>query len=479
MYGNISFQSHKVQLIATAAAATVVTATAFSAYATLTQRARRKRLNDHIARSIESSRNDLRTPPTPLDEPSRSQSFKDASSVLSVYDPEEDEEFMKEQLARNYAFFGDQSMEKLRGSSVVIVGCGGVGSWTAVMLARSGVSKIKLIDFDQVTLSSLNRHATATRSDVGTPKVDCIAQALKRIVQHIEVECIREIWRLEDGSGKHLHGVDWVVDAIDNISTKVDLLKYCHQNEIKVFSSMGAGAKCDPTRIQIADISNTTYDPLARSVRRGLKLSGILSGIPVVYSTEVPDVKLLPLPEEEFQKGPVKELGAFDDFRVRILPVLGPLPAIFGLNIATYILCDLAGKPILNPMPVKNRRKVYEKVYRDLLIRERKLTGQGEALTRLPFDEDDVGLLVDDLYRGRSCVPPYDVPTKPALVRWDLNERLTLDNCAMMDSKDADKHITELQGTPTLPSVLWGKEAQAVVDRVKKELINQRDWMNF
>jgi tRNA threonylcarbamoyladenosine dehydratase len=88
---------------------------------------------------------------------------------------------------------------------------------------------------------------------------------------------------------------------------------------------MGAGAKCDPTRVQISDISCTVYDPLARSVRRRLRSLGVASGIPVVYSTEVPgDVKLLPLPEEEFQKGPVKELGVFDDFRVRILPVLGP-----------------------------------------------------------------------------------------------------------------------------------------------------------
>lgn len=105
---------------------------------------------------------------------------------------------------------------------------------------------------------------------------------------------------------------------------------------------MGAGAKSDPTRIQIADISNTIYDPLARSVRRRLRLptptastgsssaveafrsTKVTSGIPVVYSTEVPgDVKLLPLPEEEFSKGDVKELGVFDDFRVRVLPVLG------------------------------------------------------------------------------------------------------------------------------------------------------------
>ena len=87
---------------------------------------------------------------------------------------------------------------------------------------------------------------------------------------------------------------------------------------------MGAGAKSDPSRVQISDISYTVYDPLARSVRRRLRLLGVQSGIPVVYSTEAPgDVKLLPLPEEEFQKGNVKELGVLEDFRVRILPVLG------------------------------------------------------------------------------------------------------------------------------------------------------------
>ena len=201
------------------------------------------------------------------------------------------------------------------------------------------------MDFDYVTLSSLNRHATATLSDVGTPKVKCIERTLKQFARWIDVDARVDIWRKEEG-GLLLEGMDWVIgsspfrsssspsnssraDAIDNITTKVDLLAYCHANGLKVFSSMGTGAKCDPTRIQISDISHTIYDPLARSVRRRLRLQGIASGIPVVYSTEVPgDVKLLPLPEEEFKKGDVKELGVFDDFRVRILPVLGEPPDI-------------------------------------------------------------------------------------------------------------------------------------------------------
>jgi len=139
---------------------------------------------------------------------------------------------------------------------------------------------------------------------------------------------------------------------------------------------MGAGAKNDPTRIQIADISSTIYDPLARSVRRRLRLLGVSSGIPVVYSTEVPsDIKLLPLAQEEFEKGKVNELGAYDDFRVRILPVLGPLPAIFGLHAATWVVSELAGRPIANPLPVKGRRKLYERMWRDLVNREQKIVG--------------------------------------------------------------------------------------------------------
>ena len=120
---------------------------------------------------------------------------------------------------------------------------------------------------------------------------------------------------------------------------------------------------------------------------------GVTSGIPVVYSTETPnEVKLLPLPQEEFEKGKVNELGVFDDFRIRILPVIGtfrrryvsfgteilttgPLPSIFGLHIATYVLCELAHKPITNPLPIKNRHKTYERLLRDLTAREAKLAG--------------------------------------------------------------------------------------------------------
>lgn len=149
-----------------------------------------------------------------------------------------DEGLIREQLARNYAFFGEEGMTKIRNSTVVVVGCGGVGSWAAMMLARTyvhivystnlmlicfrGVSKLRLIDFDYVTLSSLNRHATATRADVGIPKVQSLKQTIANIVPWVQIEACVELWNVEnEKENGWLEGADWIVDAIDNISTKV------------------------------------------------------------------------------------------------------------------------------------------------------------------------------------------------------------------------------------------------------------------
>ncbi|KAK7683704.1 hypothetical protein QCA50_013080 [Cerrena zonata] len=470
---NFDLSSHRTQLVLTALAASAATAGLISAYSQRTRKQKRRDLDRDILQSLAQRKQES---DTTLPSPS-SIDIKLPPDVSSGLGVDYDEELIREQLARNYAFFGEEGMAKIRKGTVVVVGCGGVGSWAAVMLVRSGITNIRLVDFDYVTLSSLNRHATATLADVGTPKVKCIERALKQFSRWVNVDSRVEIWRKEE-RGDLLEGADWVIDAIDNITTKVDLLKYCHDNKIKVFSSMGAGAKCDPTRIQISDISFTVYDPLARAVRRRLRLQGVSSGIPVVYSTEVPgDVKLLPLPEEEFEKGNVKELGVFDDFRVRILPVLGPLPSIFGLNIASYIICDLAGKPILNPLPIKGRKKLYERIYRDLLHREEKLAGT--AINRLPLDEDDVALLFEDIHRGRSIIPPHAVPTRPTLVRWDPKLPLTLENCVSMESTEAEKHIKECfgEGEKKSPEELWGKETAEVVKRRSGEVRKVQEWV--
>ncbi len=132
------------------------------------------------------------------------------------------EEIINEQLARNRAFFGEQGLKTIRSSVVYIVGAGGVGSWAATMLVRSGVKKIKLIDFDQVTLSSLNRHATATLADVGTSKVMSMKRRFMEIAPWVEVEAVNELWTL-DKADKLLAGDPaFVIDVILSMSNTGD-----------------------------------------------------------------------------------------------------------------------------------------------------------------------------------------------------------------------------------------------------------------
>lgn len=338
-----------------------------------------------------------------------------------------DEELVLEQLARNRVFLTPEGLEKLRDSFIIIVGCGGVGSHCAAALARSGVSKIRLIDFDQVTLSSLNRHAVATLADVGIPKVQCLQRRLIAIAPWVNFDLRQEkfdetvaaemlaVWQ-EDGRQP-----DFVIDAIDNIDTKVALLKYCYDKKLPVISAMGAGCKGDPTRIIVGDIGTSTDDGLSRATRRRLKLQGITSGIPVVYSTEQAGegkAELLPLPEEEFQKGSVGDLGVMANFRVRILPVLGTMPAIFGLTAANHVILAVTGYPI-DYVPAKGREKMYEGIFTYVQGSEDKLARlfvPGVTGLKLPLTMGDVAFLSEEVYRGRSIIS--GIPTKLVLIRW-------------------------------------------------------------
>ncbi|EPQ27770.1 uncharacterized protein PFL1_04515 [Pseudozyma flocculosa PF-1] len=715
--------------------------------------------------------------------------------------PEWDESLIREQLSRNYSFLGDQGMEHIRNSFVIVVGAGGVGSWAALMLLRSGVGKLRLIDFDQVSLSSLNRHACANLADVGRPKVVCCAEKFAQIAPWATLEAWVELFRGDEAERLLGGNPTYVIDAIDNIDTKVELLRYCAENKIKVISSMGAGAKSDPSRIQISDISTTSEDPLARSVRRRLRALGIpplppkeadeeradakasddaggkkakpgkaaqnlapaqidldrtpvrgaaaggpsgsasgsdaereapgspnrllgsngagksrtplvpsplggspmqsprippaavapmpnvrkahsrrassvssfgsgayatplttpsdemaallpadqqegwapldgddkersaedarpftldgsaqaqdeangvddakaeeaeveaqtkadavrskaevpedvfvdddglgpkvaplqqpviekplggsgaprmgrhasrtsdleemtpgsttsspavsrstsyrnssaaaaaaaaattkttttttaaaaaaeidLSGpppepsffIPCVYSTEKSDTRLLPLDEDEFQKGSVDELAALEDFRVRILPVLGPLPAMFGLAVATYIICELAGHK-MEPLAFKGRRKLYEKVASDLRVSESRYRVPGSSSSSsttsttngaggstsgphlgIPFNVNDVCYLFEEVFRGRSVVPPFDSLSQAQLERWDSTLPLSYSNVALFSRAQAKIHEREVLKKGRSPIEVWGSETARMVKR--------------
>ena len=194
----INLSSHRTQLLLTAAATALTTYSLLSIYQSRSRQKRRNDLAEDIKRSLSEAA------PSNLVQPS-------PSSLLPSSDTEYAEHLVREQLARNYAFLGEEGVARVRRASVVIVGCGGVGSWAAVMLARSGVARLRLIDFDYVTLSSLNRHATAGLADVGTPKVQCVARALRGIAPFVQVEPRIELWRGDAVGADLLEGADWVV----------------------------------------------------------------------------------------------------------------------------------------------------------------------------------------------------------------------------------------------------------------------------
>ncbi|KAL9097477.1 MAG: hypothetical protein Q9165_000373 [Trypethelium subeluteriae] len=414
------------------------------------------------------------------------------------------ESLILEQLARNRVFLKPQGLETLRSAFVVVVGCGGVGSHACAALARSGVSTIRLVDFDQVTLSSLNRHAVATLADVGTPKVHCLRRRLEQVVPWCRFDCRNEVFSIEaagrllgeieevgrEGKGRK---VDWVIDAIDNIDSKVALLKYCAENGIKVISSMGSGCKSDPTRVLVGDISASIEDPLSRATRRRLRAQGVVTGIPCIFSTEKPGpgkAELLPLPDEEFEKGDVGELGVLPEFRVRILPVLGTMPAVFGLAAANHVILELTGYPH-EYLASKSREKMYEGIQAQVHGTEERVVrakGYDAVSIKVPVTLTDVGYLVEEVYNGRSAIS--GLATRLALARWrspsedylDLSVegqkrvRLELTELVCMTKEEMAKHEKEvLKGSKT-PEDLYDKN---VLDRVQRRMEEEKQYAKW
>ncbi|KAG0254371.1 hypothetical protein BGZ95_006064, partial [Linnemannia exigua] len=387
-----------------------------------------------------------------------------------------DEELVLEQLARNIAFLGEEGVQKLRNSFVVVVGAGGIGSWAASMLIKSGVGKIRIIDFDQVSLSGLNQHATASRSDVGTPKAIAMKKAFRTIAPWAYVDA--RVERLqEDSAASLLSGnPDYVVDCIGNLSSKLDLLKYCYDNKIPVISSMSAGAKADPSRVQISDISETFEDPLARVVRRRLKKLGVDTGIDVVFSSEKP-YQAKPQTgnttqhshqdhhDDDDEKDSYSPLPNFPSASTP-LPVFGPLPAMFGMSMATFTTCKIAGWA-MDPLPVKNRTELYQRLHRDLRIQEEELaTKQGKSATDVPLDRRDVGYIVEEIFRGGKSGLSQSMD-RITVCRWKREKPLNLTNVVVLTQKEMERHVALPAGVDL--EEVYGKEAVAYIEGLFRE----------
>ncbi|MGB7604194.1 MAG: tRNA threonylcarbamoyladenosine dehydratase [Lutisporaceae bacterium] len=244
--------------------------------------------------------------------------------------------------SRTELLIGKEGIEKLEHSKVAIFGIGGVGSYTAEALGRVGVGSIVLVDYDDICLTNINRQIHATRKTVGKSKVDSMKDRLLDINPKMEVITHKELYNEETSEKLLTQDLDYVVDAIDMVSSKIDLIIRSQEMNIPVISCMGAGNKFDPTKLEIADIYKTSICPLARVIRRELRKRGI-EKLKVVYSKEEP---VTPVETEKNCKNDCicsnKDLAKCTHRR-QIPGSISFVPSAAGLILASAVVRDILG----------------------------------------------------------------------------------------------------------------------------------------
>lgn len=194
---------------------------------------------------------------------------------------------MLNQFSRTALLFGKEAMDKLQNSRVAVFGIGGVGGYVCEALVRSGVYHFDLIDDDQVCLTNLNRQIIATRKTVGQYKVDVMRERILEINPDADVSVHKCFFLPENADEFPFEEYDYVVDAVDTVTAKIELVMKAQEKGVPIISSMGAGNKLDPSAFKVADIYKTRVDPLARVMRREMKKRGVKK-LKVVYSEEDP-----------------------------------------------------------------------------------------------------------------------------------------------------------------------------------------------
>ncbi|QPC47007.1 tRNA threonylcarbamoyladenosine dehydratase [Mangrovibacillus cuniculi] len=239
---------------------------------------------------------------------------------------------MLHQFSRNELAIGTEGMDRLKGTTVAVLGIGGVGSFSAEALARTGVGRLILVDKDDVDITNVNRQIHALLSTVGKPKADLMKARIQDINPECEVISLKMFYTEETYEDFFSYGIDYVIDASDTISYKIHLMKECLKRNIPIISSMGAANKTDPTRFRIADISETHTDPIAKVIRTRLRKEGIRKGIKVVFSDESPIV----IRED------VRKVVGKDDAPIRKAKMPPSsnafVPSVAGLIAASYVI---------------------------------------------------------------------------------------------------------------------------------------------
>lgn len=231
-------------------------------------------------------------------------------------------------LERTSLLLGDEKLERLRNANVLVVGLGGVGAYAAEMIARAGVGRMTIADADVVSESNINRQLIALHSTVNRPKTEVMAERLSDINPKIELTIVsRFIKDDETDALLDSDNFDYVVDAIDTLSPKLALIKGALDRHIPLVSSMGAGAKTDPAKMEICDIAKTHHCPLAHMLRKRLHKIGVRKGFTAVFSPEPVREGAMILCEEQNKKS---NMGT-----------ISYIPAVFGIGCASVVIRGL------------------------------------------------------------------------------------------------------------------------------------------
>lgn len=240
---------------------------------------------------------------------------------------------MPDWFSRTQLLLGKDGIEKLHNAYVAVFGVGGVGGYVIEALVRSGVGKIDIFDNDTVSLTNLNRQIIATHDTIGRYKVDVMKERALSINPEIEVNAYNCFYMPDNADEYDLAKYSYIVDAIDTVTAKIELIMRADRAGVPIISSMGAGNKLDPSLFEVSDIYKTSVCPLARTMRRELKQRGIKK-LKVVYSKEIP---LKPIAEDcDAEKAP--------EGRRAVPGSIAFVPAAAGLVAAGEVICDLVGR---------------------------------------------------------------------------------------------------------------------------------------
>lgn len=253
----------------------------------------------------------------------------------------------EEILSRSRRLLGDETMDRLRQARVIVFGIGGVGSWCAESLVRSGIRHITIVDSDRISPSNINRQLPATVGTVGEIKVEVLKRHLLNVAPSAEINAICDIFSAETAESFHLDAYDYIIDAIDSLKDKVSLIDTATRIRAKFFSSMGAALKLDPTRVAVAEFRNVKGCPLARALRQRFKKLGYWprKKFLCVYSDELLSNRGgINAPDNPSDENETVVSSMWDTKKAQINGSLMHITAIFGLTLAGLVIKDIYSK---------------------------------------------------------------------------------------------------------------------------------------